>query len=145
MALTGNTSLCECQSACRLGVCGWRLPTLPLRGRPKQGIEPMDATHDNLSITNGSMNFRSSGCAEFTIGDLLSDPLTGALMRADRVDVSELEILLGFVASRIQAQAPAQPIVALKAAEPHPSVPGYASGMFLPRRSEATATRLSQA
>ena len=63
----------------------------------------MDATHDNLSIPNGSMNFRSSGCAEFTIGDLLADPLTGALMRADRVNVSELEILLGSVACRIQA------------------------------------------
>ena len=106
----------------------------------------MDATHDNLSIPNGSMNFRSSGCAEFTIGDLLSDPLTGALMRADRVNVSELEILLGSVAYRIQAQAPAQPIVAVKAAaEPRPSIPGYASGMFQPRRSEATTTRLSQA
>jgi hypothetical protein len=106
----------------------------------------MDATHDNLSITNGSMNFRSSGCAEFTIGDLLADPLTGALMRADRVNVSELEILLGSVASRIQAHAPEQPIVAVKAAaEPRPSIPGYAGVMFLPRRSEATTTRLSQA
>jgi hypothetical protein len=106
----------------------------------------MDATHDNLSIRTGNMNFRSSGCAEFTIGDLLADPLTGALMRADRVNVSELEILLGSVASRIQARAPAQPIVAVKAAaEPRPSIPGYASGMFLPRRSEATTTRLSQA
>ena len=106
----------------------------------------MDAPHDNLSTTNGGMNIRSSGCAEFTIGDLLADPLTGALMRADRVNVSELEILLGSVACRIQAQAPAQPIVAVKAAaEPRPSIPGYASGMFLPRRSEATTTRLSQA
>lgn len=82
----------------------------------------MDATHDNLSITNGSMNFRNSGCAEFTIGDLLADPLTGALMRADRVNVSELEILLGSVVCRIQAQAPAQPIVAVKAAAEPPPV-----------------------
>jgi hypothetical protein len=106
----------------------------------------MDATHDNLSITNGSMNFRSSVCAEFTIGDLLADPLTGALMRADHVNVNELQILLGSVACRIQAQAPGQPVVAVKAAaEPRPSIPGYASGMFVPRRSEATTTRLSQA
>src|ERR1700723_1187003 len=124
MALTGNTSYCECQSTRRPDACGRRLPTLPLCG---EGIEPMDATHDNLSITNGSMNFRNSGCAEFTIGDLLVDPLTGALMRADRVNVSELEILLGSVACRIQAQAPGQPIVAGKAAaEPRPSTPGYA-------------------
>jgi hypothetical protein len=51
--------------------------------------------------------------------------------------VSELEILLGSVACRIQARAPAQPIVAVKAAaEPRPSIPHHVSGMFLRRRSE---------
>ena len=106
----------------------------------------MHLTHDELSIPGGNKDFRNRACTELTIGDLLADPLTGALMRADRVNVSELEILLGSVACRIQAHAPAQPIVAVKAAaEPRPSIPGYASGNFLPHRSEATTTRLSQA
>ena len=58
----------------------------------------MHATHDNLSIPNGNMNFRSAGCAEFTISELLADPLTGALMRADRVEVGEFQEMLRSVA-----------------------------------------------
>jgi hypothetical protein len=106
----------------------------------------MHATHDNLSIPNGNMEFRSAGCADMTINELLADPLTGALMRADRVDVHDFENMLRSVARRIQARAPALPVVAVEAAvEIRPSIGSHISGMFLPRRSESTTTRLSQA
>jgi hypothetical protein len=38
---------------------------------------------------------------ELTIDDLLGDPLTDAIMKADRVDPSELEAMLRALASRI--------------------------------------------
>ena len=54
----------------------------------------MHATHDDSSIPNGNRDFRSKACAELTIGDLLADPLTGALMRADRVDMDDFHEML---------------------------------------------------
>jgi hypothetical protein len=38
---------------------------------------------------------------ELTIDDLLRDPLTHAIMKADRVDPSELEAMLRALATRI--------------------------------------------
>lgn len=45
-------------------------------------------------------------CGEnLTLEELLNDPLTRAVMRADRVDPSELETMLGFVASALRSAA----------------------------------------
>jgi hypothetical protein len=44
-------------------------------------------------------------CTETTISDLLNDPLTQAVMRADRVDPRALRHMLGAVAAEIQSPA----------------------------------------
>ena len=58
----------------------------------------MHATHDNMSIPNGNAGFRNKACTELTITELLADPLTGALMRADRVDMAGFHEMLRSVA-----------------------------------------------
>jgi len=105
----------------------------------------MDATHDNLSIAKGNMNFRSSGCTEFTIGELLADPLTGALMRADRVEMDDFQEMLRSVSRRLQSgRAPAQPTVKFVGdAKPYP--PLAVGGNMPSREFESGATRSTQA
>jgi hypothetical protein len=47
----------------------------------------------------------STCCDELTIDGLLRDPLTHAIMKADRVDPSELEAILRALAARIARPA----------------------------------------
>ena len=84
----------------------------------------MHATHDDSSIPNGNKDFRSKACAELTIGDLLADPLTRALMRADRVDMDDFHEMLRSVALRLQtARTPARPTVRFTGeAKPYPPI-----------------------
>ena len=85
----------------------------------------MHVTHDELSIPSGNKDFRTKACAEPTIGDLLADPLIGALMRADRVDMDDFHEMLGSVTRRLQtARAPARPTVRFTGdAKPYPPIP----------------------
>ena len=96
----------------------------------------MHATHDDSSIPNGNKDFRSKACAEPTIGDLLADPLTGALMRADRVDMDDFHEMLRSVTRRLQAaRAPARPTVRFTGdAKPYPPIPvvGISAGQSEP-------------
>ena len=106
--------------------------------------QAMHATHDDSSVTNKNKNFRNNACAELTIGDLLADPLTGALMRADRVDMDDFHEMLRSVSRRLQtARAPARPTVRFTGdAKPYPpiSVVGILAG-----QSESGAMRSTQA
>jgi hypothetical protein len=100
----------------------------------------MHATHDDLSIPNGRKDFSNRACAELTIGDLLADPLTGALMRADRVDMDDFRDMLRSVSRRLQT---ARPTVRFTGdAKPYPpiSVVGISAG-----QSESGAMRSTQA
>ena len=100
----------------------------------------MHATHDDLSIPSGKKDFSNRACAELTIGDLLADPLTGALMRADRVDMDEFREMLRSVSRQLQ---PTRPTVRFTGdAKPYPpiSVVGISAG-----RSESGAMRSTQA
>jgi len=85
----------------------------------------MHLTHDELSIPGGNKDFRNRACAELTIGDLLADPLTGALMRADRVDMDDFREMLRSVSRRLQAaRAPVRPTVKFTGdAKPYPPMP----------------------
>jgi len=85
----------------------------------------MHLMRDESSIPNGSKDFRNNACAELTIGDLLADPLTGALMRADRVDMDDFREMLRSVSRRLQAaRAPARPTVRFTGdAKPYPPIP----------------------
>jgi hypothetical protein len=85
----------------------------------------MHTTHDDPSIPKGNGDFRNKACAELTIGDLLADPLTGALMRADRVDMDGFHEMLRSVTLRLQtARAPARPTVRFTGdAKPYPPIP----------------------
>jgi len=104
----------------------------------------MHATHDDSSIPNGNKDFRTKACAEPTIGDLLADPLTGALMRADRVDMDDFHEMLRSVALRLQgARTLARPMVRFTGdAKPYPPIPvvGITAG-----QSETGAMRSTQA
>lgn len=76
----------------------------------------MDATTNLSSIPDVDANFGFAPYGEPTIGDLLADPLTQALMKADHVDVGAFERMLHSVADNIQVRRVAtQPIVVLKA------------------------------
>ena len=90
----------------------------------------MDATRDLSSTPEKDVNFKTAYCAEPTIGELLADPLTRALMKADRVDVAAFERMLQSVAGRLPAsrRIATEAIVALKthaAVKSEPSVPDY--------------------
>jgi hypothetical protein len=76
----------------------------------------MDATSSLLPVSDEDVDFRTAHCTEPTIGELLADPLTRALMKADRVDIGAFEQVLRSVASRLSAsrRVATQPIVALK-------------------------------
>jgi hypothetical protein len=104
----------------------------------------MHATYDDSSIPSGNKGFRNNACAELTIGDLLADPLTGALMRADRVDMDDFHEMLRSVARRLQtARAPAQPTVRITGdAKPYPpiSVMGKLAGQSDPGAIWSTQT-----
>ena len=104
----------------------------------------MHATHDDSSIPNGNKDFRSKACAELTIGDLLADPLTGALMRADRVDMEDFHEMLRSVSRRLQtARAPARPTVRFtRDAKPYPPISAVG---ILAGESESGAMRSTQA
>jgi hypothetical protein len=85
----------------------------------------MHATHDDSSVSNETKSFRNNSCMEPTIGDLLADPLTGALMRADRVDMDDFHEMLRSVSRRLQtARGLARPTVRFTGdAMPYPPIP----------------------
>lgn len=88
-----------------------------------------------MEITNSLLapQERAAGvafaCQESTLPELLSDPLTRALMKADRVDVGAFEEMLHAVAGRLPAggRILAQAAVpkASAAAAPYSSLPDY--------------------
>jgi len=47
---------------------------------------------------------------ELTLTELLDDPMTQAVMAADRVDPAELKAVLAVLAHRLQPTRPAQPV-----------------------------------
>jgi hypothetical protein len=49
------------------------------------------------------------GCRELTLADLLADPMTLAVMAADRVDPAALKACLVGLARRLQINRPAEP------------------------------------
>ncbi|WP_158815329.1 hypothetical protein [Methylocapsa sp. S129] len=103
----------------------------------------MDATSSFLSVADGDTDFRTAHCAEPTLEDLLADPLTRALMKADHVDVGAFEQMLHSLAGRFQAgRAPTQPIVALKTgAKSSLPIPDYLHWTSLDRLSESATAR----
>jgi len=50
------------------------------------------------------------GCHEMTLADLLADPMTLAIMAADRVDPAALRASLFGLARRLELTRPAEPI-----------------------------------
>ena len=47
---------------------------------------------------------------ELTLTELLDDPMTQAVMAADRVDPAELKAVLAVLAHRLQLTRPAEPV-----------------------------------
>jgi hypothetical protein len=84
----------------------------------------MDATNNFLSATDAG--HKTGLCGEPTIDELLADPLTLALMKADRVDIRSFEQMLHSAADRVEIAT--QPLVAFKAgagAKSESSLPDY--------------------
>ena len=103
----------------------------------------MDATSSFQSVADREADFTAAHYAEPTLGELLADPLTRALMKADRVDIRDFEQMLDAVAGRFQAgRVPTQPIVALKtSAKPNLPIPDYLRWTSLDRLSESATAR----
>lgn len=90
----------------------------------------MRETSDISFIAGVGPDFGGAQPAEFTLGALLADPLTRALMRADGVDAGAFGRMLRDVAGRLRtSQAPAKA---------QPSFAGYLPPASLDRRSDAT-------
>ena len=64
----------------------------------------MDATSSHSSTSDGGADFQIAYCKEPTIGELLADPLTRILMKADHVDIAAFEHMLDSVADRFRAR-----------------------------------------
>jgi hypothetical protein len=62
----------------------------------------MDATRSLAPFPDGDSDFRTAYYAEPTIDELLTDPMTRSLMKADHVDTQDFERMLHSVASRFQ-------------------------------------------
>jgi hypothetical protein len=60
----------------------------------------MDATGNLSSVSDGDRDFTPLNCREPTIIELLADPMTRALMKADHIDVPAFEQMLRSVAGR---------------------------------------------
>jgi hypothetical protein len=88
----------------------------------------MDATSSFLNIPDRGPDFEIAHCKEPTISELLADPLTRALMKADHVDIPAFHQMLDSVAGRFRdgARIAPQPLVALKTGgKSDPSIPDY--------------------
>jgi hypothetical protein len=79
----------------------------------------MDATGSLSAIRDENANFIGAYCQEPTIGELMADPLTHALMKADHVDAQDFERMLHSVAGRLQAGRARLPMIAFDAAAPN--------------------------
>jgi hypothetical protein len=77
----------------------------------------MDATSNHSSTSDRGADFHPAYFKEPTIGELLADPLTRILMKADHVDIPAFEHMLDSVAGRFRAggRIVTRPVVALKA------------------------------
>ncbi len=63
----------------------------------------MNATGSLPQTWDGNADFISANCREPTLPELLADPLTRALMKADQVDSAAAERMLHEVAGRLRA------------------------------------------
>jgi hypothetical protein len=115
-----------------------------LVGAPeKKGVKSMDT---KINPEDEARDFNMTPCAEPTISELLGDPLTRALMTADRVDVQAFEQTLQAAACRVRAGSgiATQPTLALQAsagAKSDPSIPDYLRWTSVDRISESSAAR----
>jgi hypothetical protein len=84
--------------------------------------------------------------AEPTVGELLADPLTRAMMRADRLDAGAVAQMLRSVAGRLRAggglKPPSVGVKLLRLSKP--SISGYLSWTALDRPSPSATARSAQ-
>jgi hypothetical protein len=106
----------------------------------------MDAASSHSSTSDRGADFQIAYCKEPTIGELLADPLTRILMKADHVDIPAFEHMLDSVAGRFRAggRNATRPVVALKASagvKPDPSIPDYLNWTCVDRNIGSDAAR----
>jgi hypothetical protein len=106
----------------------------------------MDATSSHSSTSDRGADFHLPYYKEPTIGELLADPLTRILMKADHVDIPAFEHMLDSVAGRFRAggRIVTRPVVALKASagvKSDPSIPDYLNWTCVDRNIESDAAR----
>jgi hypothetical protein len=90
----------------------------------------MDATSSLISAPGRDAEAHFTPCREPTISELLADPMTRILMKADHVDIPAFEHMLDSVAGRVRTggRIAPQPVVALKASagvRSDPPLPDY--------------------
>ena len=98
----------------------------------------MDATSSLLSAPGRDADMQFTPCREPTIGELLADPMTRILMKADHVDIPAFEHMLDSVAGRVRTggRIAPQPVVALKAnagVKSDPRLPDYLNWICVDR------------
>jgi hypothetical protein len=106
----------------------------------------MDATTSLLGASDEGADLRFAQCKEPTIGELLTDPLTRALMKADHVDPQALEQMLHSVTERfsVAGRVATQPPVVLRrsaGAKSEAPIPDYLRWTSIDRFSGSAATR----
>jgi hypothetical protein len=106
----------------------------------------MDATRSHLSPPDKGADFHYACFKEPTISELLADPLTRILMKADHVDIPAFEHMLDSVAGRFRTvgRIATQPVVAVKASagvRSDPSVPDYLTWTCVDRNLGSDAAR----
>jgi hypothetical protein len=62
----------------------------------------MHGNADDTEIPGRDTDFQIARCAEPSLAELLADPLTRSLMKADRVDVEAVEKMIRSVAQRVR-------------------------------------------
>jgi hypothetical protein len=106
----------------------------------------MDATSSHSSTSDRDADFQMSYCKEPTISELLADPLTRILMKADHVDIPAFEHMLDSVAGRFRTggRFVTRPVVALKASagvKSDPPIPDYLNWTSVDRSIDLDAAR----
>ena len=106
----------------------------------------MDATSSLLSAPGGDADLQFTPCQEPTLSELLADPLTRILMKADHVDIAAFEHMLDAVAGRVRigSRIATQPVVVLKASagvKSGPSLPDYLNWTCVDRHIASDSAR----
>jgi hypothetical protein len=104
----------------------------------------MHGNADHAEIPNRDADFQIAHFVEPSLAELLADPLTRSLMKADRVDVEAFEMMIRSAAERVRNKDRAGPGSFLASETTRKSRPSLPTFGYRPRSSRAPNAAAAQ-